>query len=121
MALYTYQGPIYKYGRKVSDDIRLFTNAKSHKGAIRNFLHRLGKGADIITPYVRFVEPDYDEMRADIEEYDRNNQNVNKFCPHCNNHLSDSGICPLCDNSDYSIYDEIKLMKDIDDGKYVDY
>ena len=117
MALYKYEGPVYRNGRPAGE-VTEYTHANSKKQAANILIFRLGKGSDILTPYLTLVEPDQDDLRADIEEYDRNNMNNNRFCPHCGNHLFDNGECPLCNNTDYSIMDDIKLMKDIDNGNY---
>jgi len=121
VALYKYEGPLYCNGVKVSEKELMYTNAPNKKQALRNIVYRCGKGYDILYPNLVFVEYDWDEEQQFIKEYEKANQIYDKICPHCGNYLADSGLCPLCDNSDYSIYDEIKLMKDIDDGNYVEY
>lgn len=109
MATFKYEGPVYLDGRKVESNLVLFTNAPTLKKARSNFLHRVGKGYDILYNCVSEVAPSWEEEHPD------------RICPDCGNLLQDNGDCPLCSNPDYSIYDEIKLMKDIDDGNYSDY
>lgn len=118
MALYKYDGPLYCNGVKVLDRQLMFTNAPTKRQALRNLVYRCGKGYDILYPYLTFVEYDWDEEQSFIQEYEKANQIYDKICPHCGNYLADSGLCPRCDSSDYAIYDEIKLMQDVDDGTY---
>ena len=109
MALFKYEGPVYFQGRKIADKEELHTNAPTIKKARANFLYNLGKDYDILYNCISEVEPSWEE------------QHPERICPDCGNLLQDNGDCPLCSNPDYSIYDEIKLMKDIDDGNYCDY
>lgn len=106
MALFKYEGPVYRQGRKVENQLVMYTNASTLKEARANFLHRVGKEFDILYNCISVAANSWEDEHPD------------RVCPNCNNHLMDNGECPLCSNSDYSIYDEIKLMKDIDDGNY---
>ena len=106
MPKYMYDGPVYRGGKKEEDSVQMFTDAPSIEKAWSNFSFRVGKNREIVYSYVHEVGPTWEE------------ENPDRVCPDCGNHLQDSGECPLCTASDYSIYDEIKLMKDIDDGNY---
>lgn len=103
MALFKYDGPVYRQGRKVEDRLELFTNASTIKEARANFIHRVGKDYDILFNCISVVSNSWEEEHPD------------RICQDCGNLLQDNGDCPLCTNPDYSIYDEIKLMKDIDE------
>jgi hypothetical protein len=104
-----YDGPLYRQGRKVEDNFQMFTTASSIEKARANFIYKAGKGCDILYNCINELEPTWEEEHPD------------RVCPNCNNLLMDNGQCPLCDNSDYCIMDDIKLLKDIDDGDYSDY
>lgn len=118
MALWKYDGPIYCGGLKVKHNDVLYTHAKTREQAYRNFVHRMGKSYDIISPNISFIEYDWDEEQEFMREAERDSGSHSNTCPHCGNYLADSGLCPLCDNGDYSIYDEINLSRDEDDGNY---
>ena len=109
MPRYKYEGPIYRNGRKVDSHWVEYTTAKSKVEAKRNLQFRLGLGYQIFLDHIEELGPTWEEEHPD------------RVCPDCGNLLMDSGKCPLCDDYDYSIVDEIKLMKDIDDGNYSDY
>lgn len=103
MALYKYDGPVYREGRKVEDNIVLFTNAPTINVARANFIYRVGKEYDILSNCISVADNSWEDEHPE------------RVCSDCGNLLRDDGNCPLCSGGDYSIYDEIKLMKDIDE------
>lgn len=109
MALFKYEGPLYRQGRKVESRVVMYTNASSIKEARSNFIYRAGKGYDILYNCISLAENSWEEEHPD------------RVCSDCGNLLMDNGQCPLCDNSDYCIMDDIKLLKDVDDGNYTEY
>ena len=109
MPQYIYSGPRYRNGVLYDSRWEEHTTAKTALEAKRNFQFKAGKGYEIIPEYIKEIGNTWEEEHPD------------RICPDCGNLLHDNGDCPLCSNSDYSIYDEIKLMKDIDDGNYPDY
>lgn len=109
MPKYMYDGPRYRNGQKVDTRFQMFTTAPSFEKARSNFIYQAGKGYDILHNCIREIEPTWEEEHPD------------RVCPECGNLLQDNGHCPLCDDFEYSIMDDIKLMKDIDDGNYADY
>lgn len=108
MPKYIYNGPIYRNGQKVESNKQLFTDAPSIAKARANFIYQVGTGYDILYNCISEFAPTWEEEHPD------------RVCPDCGNLLQDSGDCPLCDNNDYSICDEIKLMRYVDDIEYVD-
>lgn len=109
MPKYIYDGPIYRNGQKVESSKQMFTDAPSFEKARSNFIYKAGKGYDILYNCIHEISPTWEEEHPD------------RICPDCGNHLRDNGQCPLCDDFDSSIMDEIRLMKDIDDGNYPEY
>lgn len=109
MPKYMYSGPVYRNGQKVESNKQMFTDAPSIAKARANFIYKIGKGYDLRYDCISEIAPTWEEEHPD------------RICPDCGNLLQDNGDCPLCNNPDYSIYDEMKLMKDIDDGNYSDY
>lgn len=103
MALFKYEGPVYRSGIKVEDKLVLFTNANTVREARRNFLYRLGKEEDILYNCVSVVDNSWEEEHPD------------RVCSDCGNLLQDNGDCPLCSGGDYSIYDEMKSLSKFDD------
>ena len=103
MALFKYDGPVYRHGRKVENNLVLYGEAKTFAEARAHFIYRVGKDYDILYNCIHEVAPSWEE------------ENPDRVCPDCGNLLQDNGDCPLCSGGDYSIYDEIKLMKDIDE------
>jgi hypothetical protein len=106
MALYKYDGPIYLNGVNTKRNVVLYTDAKTIAKARSNFINRVGREYDILYNCITEVSPSYEEEHPD------------RVCKDCGNLLMDNGECPLCGNGDHSIYDEIILMRDVDDGRY---
>lgn len=109
MPRYMYDGPRYRNGIKVDTHFQMFTTAPSFEKARANFIHKAGRGYDILYNGIKELSPTWEE------------ENPSRVCPECGNLIRDNGNCPLCDEFDYSIMDEIKLMKDINDGNYIEY
>jgi hypothetical protein len=103
MALFKYDGPVYRYGRKTEDRVVLFTDAPTIGRARANFIHRVGKENDILYNCISTVSNSWED------EYPE------RVCPDCGNLLQDNGDCPLCSGGDYCIYDEIKSLSTFDD------
>ena len=98
MALFKYDGPLYRQGRKVEDNKQMFTHAKTVQEARRNFLHKIKREEDILYNCISVVDNSWEEEHPD------------RVCPDCGNLLQDNGDCPLCSGGDYSIYDEMKAL-----------
>lgn len=104
MSLYIYDGPVYgRDGRKIESRRIEYTNANSESEARRNIQYKIGKDKDIIYGNVRLHITDHEELEP------------SKYCSDCGNLLNDAGRCPLCQEFEYSILDDIKLLADIDD------
>lgn len=103
MALFKYDGPVYRQGRKVEDRLELFTNASTIKEARANFIYRVGKDYDILFNCISVVSNSWEEEHPE------------RVCSGCGNLLQDNGDCPLCSSGDYTIYDEIKSLSKFDD------
>lgn len=108
MPKYMYNGPRYRNGQKVDSTFQMFTDAPSFEKARANFIYKAGSGYDILYNCIEEISPTWEE------------ENPDRICPDCGNLIRDNGMCPLCDDFDSAIVDEIKLMKDIDDGNYFD-
>lgn len=104
MNTYVYEGPVYdRDGRRVESKKVEYTTAKTDKEAFRNIQYKIGKDKQIIPANIRRIVTDYMEIEPSL------------FCKDCGNLLNDAGRCPLCQDFEYSILDDIKLLSDIDD------
>ena len=104
MNTYVYEGPVYdRDGRRVESKKVEYTTAKTDKEAFKNIQYKIGKDKQIIPANIRRIVTDYMEIKPSL------------FCKDCGNLLNDAGRCPLCQDFEYSILDDIKLLADIDD------
>ena len=101
---YSYTGPIYYNGIKISNSSNMFTMAVSKAKAIQNFIHKAANGDiranyDIIDELVSEVtNPDDDTSDFEIDRDP-------PTCEYCGSLLSDNGTCPVCDEGEeeYSV------------------
>lgn len=105
MNTYVYEGPVYdRDGRKVESKKVEYTTAKTNREAFRNIQYKIGKDKHIIPANIRLLITDYAEIEPSL------------FCKDCGNRLNDAGRCPWCQDSEYSILDDIKILNDTDEG-----
>lgn len=98
MAVYKYDGPVYKDGRKIESRVVEVTHARSFAEARRNFQYKIGIDKDILYNCIEEVITNYVKPEK------------TNLCDNCGNMLFDNGRCPYCDDDGYAILDDIRLL-----------
>ena len=104
--IYTYSGPIFRFGQLYDVVNDITTKAVSKKQAINNILYRLKVNYGFYTnsdltldDYYLEEVPDTQKIYMDeIKEITK--QGHIKKCDNCGTQLNDSGECPVCDLGD---------------------
>ncbi len=105
MNTYVYEGPLFDSdGRTVESNAVVYTQARTHKEAVRNIRYKIGLTRDLIPSSVRLLITDYKEVEP------------NRYCKDCGMRLNDSGRCPICQDSEYSILDAMYELRDTEEG-----
>ena len=100
---YSYTGPIYYYGNKISATSNLFTMAKDWNSARRNFIYKIANGDkaylyDLVDDKIKEVPSVTLDDKTDIET-------KRERCEICGYELNDMGECPVCDYGEYDLLD----------------
>lgn len=95
---YSYTGPTYFCGNKISQSSNLFTQARSFEEARRNFIFKIANGDitnryDIVDEYIVLVD-NFDSEKA-----------ARPRCEICGYELNDNNECPVCDYGEYDLLD----------------
>lgn len=104
--IYTYSGPIFRFGQLYDVVNNITTKAVSKKQAINNILYRLKVNYGFYTNSDLTLDDYYIEVVPDTQkEYkdaikDIVKQEPIKKCDNCGTQLNDSGECPVCDLGD---------------------
>lgn len=102
---YSYTGPVYYYGNKISAKSNLYTMAKDWNSARRNFVYKIANGDkaylyDIVDSLVKEVPQVTFDDKSELEF-----QNNRPICDICGYEMNDAGECPVCDYGEYDLLD----------------
>ena len=102
-SLYTYTGPVYRFGKLYSKEVSLSTNAPSEKKALSNICYRLKKEFGFLPstnleldPSCLYIEGESNLSSDDLSEIDTRTFDRPK-CEICGYLINDAGECPVCD------------------------
>ena len=106
--LFSYIGPLYRFGKIYKSHWSEQTEAVSMKQAINNLNAKAKKQFGFNYTANLNIDPKYIENAGPAEQFKGKDwfKSPEGICPKCGRYLNDSGECPLCDLGDESVLDE---------------
>lgn len=102
-SIYTYSGPVYRFGKLYSKKVSLSTNAVSKKKALNNICYRLKKEFGFLPSANLELDPSYlyIEEESNLSSDNLSMTDTKIFdrpkCKICGYLINDAGECPVCD------------------------